>query len=403
VFSADKNPDFCNDRQCDIRVYMNAWRLIAILEDSDPSFQELLYPIRLRCPLERRIVRAIEEHWPVYFPTRKECRGANWTLNIPETEPLYKPRSSSLRELNTWKEKIRGTIAEGRAYRSDISWKRFFEICHKSPRPRPFLKDFKPLADFLIREESMWPRSSGVALGMEDYFQGQIQALFAPGSPYKFSDPKRLRFLHSKKPTIDRIQMINLMRSLLDRPLMILAVLQQCASGAKNSLFWLNLQDHVSAIIETPSPLTFRKNWFEHAMQVSGSTKASGKSCPRKWASLLVSDKVHHLRNIDAKAIEVNSWLKGKKQPSVESIRRTWQAVVTAKHLPPDQAGAGNDRWLFSWMITLWLEKHFTEIAGEFKGETPKIQRFYRRFFHYLKISHNGKGAGGFLARQPCN
>lgn len=29
------------------------------------------------------------------------------------------------------------------------------------------------------------------------------------------------------------------------------------------------------------------------------------------------------------------------KKPSVESVRRTWQAVVTAKHLPPDQAEAG--------------------------------------------------------------
>ncbi|HEV2327501.1 MAG TPA: hypothetical protein VGY56_01795, partial [Verrucomicrobiae bacterium] len=70
-----------------------------------------------------------------------------------------------------------------------------------------------------------------------------------------------------------------------------------------------------------------------------------------------------------------------------------------------DKAEIGNDRWLFSWMITLWLEKHFTEVADEFKGEIPKIQRFYRRFFHYLQISqvtHNGKGAGGLLARQPC-
>ena len=375
-----------------------------MLEDSDPSFQELLFPIRLRCPLEKRVVRAIEEHWPAYFPTRKECRGANWTLSIPETEPLYKPRSSSLHELNAWKEKIRGTIAEGRAYRADISWKRFFEICHKSTRLHPFLKDFKPLADFLIREESMWPRYGGVAVGMEEYFQGQIQALFAPHSPYHFSDPQRLRFLQSKKPTMERIQMINLMRSLLDRPLMILAVLQQCASESKTSLLWLDLQDHISAIIEAPSPLTFRKTWFEHAMQVSGSTKKSGESCPRKWASLLVSDKAPYLRNIDAKAIEVNSWLKGKKQPSVDSIRRTWQAVVPAGHLPPNQTEAGNDRWLFSWMITLWLEKHFAEILAEFKGNTAKIQRYYRRFFHYLRIAQticNGNGAGRFLARQP--
>ena len=381
---------------------MNPWRLMAMLEKCDPTFQELFYPIAVRCPLEKRIVRAIEEHWPAYFPTRKECRGSNWSLTIPETEPLYRPRSSSLRELNAWKEKIRGTIAEGRAYGADISWKRFFEICQKSPRLRPFLKDFKPLVNFLIGEESMWPRSGGVAVGMEQYFKGQIKVLFAQGSPYHFSEPQRLRFLQSKKPTMERIQMINLMRSLLDRPLMLLAVVQQCASGSKTWLFWLNLQDHISAIIKTPSPLTFRKTWFEHAMRVSGSTKKSGESCSRKWAGLLVSDKESYLRNIDAKAIEVNRWLKGKKQPSVESIRRTWQAVVTAKHLPPDKAEIGNDRWLFSWMITLWLEKHFTEVAGEFNGEIAKIQTFYRRFFHYLQIAHNGKGADGLLARQPC-
>jgi hypothetical protein len=385
---------------------MNPWRLMAMLEKCDPTFQELFYPRAVRCPLEKRIVRAIEEHWPAYFPTRKECRGSNWSLTIPETEPLYRPRSSSLRGLNAWKKKIRGTIAEGRAHGADISWKRFFEICRKSPRLRPFLKDFKPLTNFLIGEESMWPRSSGVTVGMEQYFQGQIQSLFAQGSPYHFSEPQRLRFLQSKKSMMERIQMINLMRSLLDRPLMLLAVVQQCASGSKTPLFWLNLQNHISAIIETPSPLTFRKTWFEHAMQVSGSRKTSGESCPRKWAGLLVSDKETYLRNIDAKSIEVNSWLKGKKQPSVESIRRTWQADATAKHLPSDQAEAGNDRWLFSWMITLLLEKHFTEIAAEFKDDYPKIQTYYRRFFHYLKISHvahNGKGAGGLLARQPCN
>ena len=148
---------------------------------------------------------------------------------------------------------------------------------------------------------------------MEDLFPLQMKALLAPGSPYFFSEPRRLRFLQSKKPTIERIRMIGLMRQLFDRPLMALAVLQRCAGGSKNSTFWLDLHDHISAIIKTPSPLTFRKTWFEHAMQVSGSIKKSGDSCPRKWACLLVSNKEPYLRNIDAKAIEVNSWLKGKK------------------------------------------------------------------------------------------
>ena len=139
-------------------------------------------------------------------------------------------------------------------------------------------------------------------------------------------------------------------------------------------------------------------------MQMSGSTKKSGESCPRKWACLLVSDKKPHLRNIEAKAIEVNSWLKGKKQPSVMNIRRSWQAIVIAKSLPLKQAEAGSDHWLFSWMITLWLEKHFTEIDAQFKGNTHAIRGFYRRFFHYLQIAYpdrNGKGAGGLFARQP--
>jgi hypothetical protein len=49
------------------------------------------------------------------------------------------------------------------------------------------------------------------------------------------------------------------------------------------------------------------------------------------------------------------------------------------------------------------LEKHFTEVAAEFKGETKSIRKYYRRFFHFLKISHivkNGKAAGVLFARQ---
>jgi hypothetical protein len=378
--------------------FMNPWRLIGILENSDPSFQEIFYPTWLRCPLERRIVRAIEEHWPVYFPTRKECRGSSWSLSLPETEPPYKPRSGSLQELNAWKERISGTLAEGRAYRADVSWKRFYEICYKSPRLRPLLRDFKPVANFLMGEESMWPRPSGVAIGMEVYFQRQVQALLAPGSPYLLSDPERLLFLQSNRPTVEKIHMIDLMRRTFDRPLMVLAILQLCARESKNSLFWLDLQNHINAVIKTSSPLAFRNTWFEHAMQMSGSTKKSGESCPRQWARLLVSNKAPHLQNIDAKAIEINSWLKGKKQPSVETIRRTWQAIATAKHLPSKQTEAGNDRWLFSWMITLWLEDNYKEIARKFNGEDAKIQNFYRRFFDYIKIGHtalNGKWAGG--------
>jgi hypothetical protein len=383
---------------------MYPWRLIAILEKSDPSFRDLFYPKALRCRLEKRIIRAIEEHWPVYFPTRKECRGSSWSLSIPESEALYKPRPDTLQELDRWKKSIAGTIVEMRAHGADISWKRFVVICQNTPGLRPFLSDFKPLANFLIYEESLWPRSGGVAVGMDEFFQGRIQALQAPGSPYPFSDPQRLRFLQLKKSTIEKIRMIDLMGQLLDRPLMILAILQKCASESENSSFWLNLQNHITAIIKTPSPLTFRKTWLEHAMQMSGATKKSGKSCPRKWARMLITGKDVDLDSINAKAVEVHGWLKGKKQPSVENIRRSWQAIVSAKNLTPRQAEIGGGRWLFSWMISVWLEKHFAEVAAEFKDETKNIQKYYRRGFHYLKIFHiaqKGKGAGGLVARQP--
>jgi len=377
---------------------------MAVLEKSDPSFQALFYPKALRCPLAKRIVRAIEEHWPAYFPTRKECRGPNWRLTIRPDEPLYKPRSSSVNELNAWKMRITGTIVEGRAHYAHASWKRFFEICRKSPRLHPVVRDFKPLADFLIKEESMRHSSNGAAVGMEDFLQKQMTALLAPGSPYLFSDPQRLRFLQSRKPPFEKIQAIDLMTQLFDGPLMILAVLQRCASGSKNSCFWLDLQNHIKAVLKAPAPLAFRATWLEHAMHVANATKKSGKSCPRKWAQLLIDEKERDLAKINVKAIEVNNWLKGKKQPSVENIRRAWQAVVTAGHLPPKQAKAGQDSWLFSWMITLWLEWHFVEIAAEFKGDTFKIRRFYSRFFHYLKIDFNARTAeraGGRGTRQP--
>ena len=376
-------------------------RLIAILEKADPAFRDLFYPEALRCPLEKRTVRAIEEHWPVYFPTRKESRGSSWSLSIPESEPLYKPRPDSLQELERWKKKIAGTIVEMRAFGADISWKRFIVISENSPGLRPFISDFTPLANFLIYEESMWPRSGGVAVGMDEFFQGRIQALQAPRSPYPFSDPHRLRFLQSNKPTIEKIRMVDLMRQLLDRPLMILAILQKCASGSENSSFWLDLQHHINAIIKTPSSITFRKTWLEHAMQMSGATGKSGKCCQRKWAKMLISGKNVDLDSI---TVEVNSWLRKDEKPSVKNVLRSWESIVTANNIPPEKASIEKDRWLFSWMITLWLEKHFVEVAAEFNGETKQIQKYYRRFFHYLKIFNivkSGKGAGGLTARQP--
>jgi len=385
---------------------MYPWRLIAMLEQADISFQDLFYPQRLRCPLEKRIVRAIEENWPAYFPTRKECRGSNWSLTIPEDEPLYQPHPKSRQKLAQWKKEIKGTIVEIRAYRADISWRRFWVICRKIPELRPFLKNFKPLADFLIFEESMWLRHGDALVRQEEFFQRQMRVMFATGSPYHHADPNRVRFLNSNRPTMEKIRMADLMCQLFDRPLMILAVLQTCASESPHSKFWLPIQNHIAAIIKTPSAMTFRMTWLEHAMQVSGAIKKTGKSSPRKWAGMLVSEKDPDVNVINAKAVEVHYWLHGRKLPSLKNVRRIGRVIFDASRQNANQADAGKDFWLFSWMITLWLEKHFTEIASEFKNDNRKIQNYYRRFFHYLKIvqpARNGQGAGGLFAHQPCD
>ena len=384
---------------------MNPWRLIAILEDSDPTFQDLFYPGKFRCSLDKRIVRAIEEHWPAYFPTRKECRGASWSLTIPENEHLYQPNPKSRQKLADWKKSIKGTIAEIRAYQADISWKRFLEICRSVPRLHPLLDDFKPLSEFLLHEESLWPKYGGAPVGQEDYFRGQMRALLGPGSPYHQADPDRLKSLDSQNPVMKKIGMIGLMHQLFDRPLMVMAVLQKCASHSPHARFWLPIQNHVAAILKKPTPLAFRKTWLEHAMQVSGAKTNSGKSVPRKWATILVGNKDADLTTINAKAVEVHFWLHGTKQPSMENVRHAGRIIFSDAKINAAQAEAGKDLWLFSWMVTLWLEKHFTEIAAEFKNDRRAIQNYYRRFFHYLEVfplSHN-QGADGRNARQPCD
>jgi hypothetical protein len=376
---------------------MYPWRLIAMLEQADPSFQDLFYPGKFRCSLDNRIVRAIEERWSVYFPTRKECRGASWSLTIPENEPLYQPHPKSLQKLADWKKSIKGTIAEIRAHKADISWKRFAEICQNIPRLRLLLKDFKPLSDFLIFEESLWPSYDGIPVSEADYFRDQMRALLAPGSPYHHADPRRLKFLNSQKSMIERIRMIGLMRQLYDRPLMVLAVLQICADASEHPHFWLPIQNYIGAIVAAPSPITFRRTWLEHAMQVSGAVKKSGKTSPRKWARMLITKKDPDLNAINAKAIEVHYWLRGKKQPSMETVRRIGRIIFATSKPDTNHDDARKDLWLFSWMVTLWLEKHFTEIAAEFKGDRLKIQKYYRRFFHYLEIPYliKTQGTGG--------
>lgn len=361
--------------------------LIAMLEQADPSFQDLFYPGKHRCRLDSRIVLAIEQHWPAYFPTRKECRGEKWSLTIPENEPVYQPRPKSRQKLADWKKNIKDTIAEIRAYQADTSWKRFMEICEKIPRLHRLLNDFKPLSDFLIYEESLWPKYGGIPVGQAEYFHGQMGVLLAPGSPYHHADPHRLKLLDSQKPMMEKIRMIGLMHQLFDRPLMVLAVLQKCVGESKHSQFWLPIQDHIAAILKTLSPLTFRRTWLEHAMQVSGATKKTGKSSPRKWARMLVTRNTPDPSAINAKAVEVHYWLHGKKRPSMESIRHVGRILFAANKQSANQAEAGKDLWLFSWMVALWLEKHFTEIAAEFKGDRSKIRNYYRRFSHYLEIS----------------
>ena len=138
-------------------------------------------------------------------------------------------------------------------------------------------------------------------------------------------------------------------------------------------------------------------------MVLSEATRESGRCCPRKWARMLAAGKDPGSSKVNSKAIEVNGWLKGKKQPSLENIRRSWRAVGVASDLSPGQAEAGLDRWIFSWMVVLFLESHFKAIEAEFKGDTLKIQKYYRRFFDYLKIDFKGsanKGLAG-IPRQP--
>ena len=378
-------------------------RLMIILEQVDPTFRDLFYPRQMRCQLERRIIQAIDEHWPAYFPTRKECRGVSWSLTIPEDKPLYQPNPKSLKKLADWKQSVKGTIAETRAYHADNTWKRFSEICQNSPRLRIWLNDFKQLADFLIFEESLWPEY-GVPVEQSEFFHGEMRMMLAPGSPYHHADPKRLRLLKSSKPTLEKLRLIRLMQTLFDRPLMILAVLQKCAGESGHSQFWLPIQTHIDAILKTPSPLTFRQTWLEHAMQVSGAITKTGRPVPRKWARKLVAKNNQDVNVINAKAVEVHYWLHGEKLPSMENIRRIGRVVFAGCKLNASQAEAGKDLWLFSWMVTLWLEKHFQEIATEFNNDRRKIQGYYRRFFHYLKITTSnplGKGAGGLYARQP--
>ena len=162
-----------------------------------------------------------------------------------------------------------------------------------------------------------------------------------------------------------------------------LALVQKCASKSAHSRFWLPLENQIEAIIKTPSSITFRRTWLEHTMQVSGAIKMNGQSCPRKWAKMLVPEKDPELDAINSKAIEVNSWLKGRKQPSVQNIKRSGHVLFASLKLNLKQFAVENDLWLFSWMVTLWLERHFSEVAAELKGDPREIRTYYRRFFHY--------------------
>jgi hypothetical protein len=185
---------------------------------------------------------------------------------------------------------------------------------------------------------------------------------------------------------------------------MALAILQECMDQSKHQWLWLDLRKHIKAIRSKPDPKTFRRTWLEHAMRTAGATKKYGQPCPRKWARMLLPESKQNLLGTNAKAIEVHGWQKGT-IPSVKNIQNSWRVVVTAMHLSPKDAENGADTWLFSWMITLLMEKHFNEITAALPGDPSKVKRYYSRFFQYLKldltIPGSGKEAGGHSARQP--
>jgi hypothetical protein len=84
---------------------------------------------------------------------------------------------------------------------------------------------------------------------------------------------------------------------------------------------------------------------------------------------MLVSEKDPDVNVINAKAVEVHYWLHGRKLPSLKNVRRIGRVIFDDSRQNANQADAGKDLWLFSWMITLWIERHFVEIASEFKNE----------------------------------
>jgi hypothetical protein len=181
---------------------------------------------------------------------------------------------------------------------------------------------------------------------------------------------------------------------------MTLAVLELCARSSQHYNYWIPIQSHIAAIIKKQSPLTFRKTWFEHTMQISGATTKTGKSIPRKWARLLVGNDDSHATNV--KAIEVHRWLHGKKLPSMQNIRRAGRVAFKNSKSYGSQHESEQHIWLLSWLVTLWLEKHLAEISAEFENNRSKIKKYYQRFFHYLKVYHTSRRrAGGRKARQP--
>jgi hypothetical protein len=182
-----------------------------------------------------------------------------------------------------------------------------------------------------------------------------------------------------------------------------LAILQKCADSNR-LLYWLDLRNQIHAILKTPTSIAFRKTWFEHAMQMLEATKQSGKSCPRKWARMLLNKRDPDLLEINAKAVEVNSWLKGKKLPSLKNIQRSWEIINARGGLSSHKDNRAHAGWILSWMISLLMEKHFDDISSTFKGDLKKTRNYYQRFFSYLRIDlQAGEGAGERDARQPCD
>lgn len=390
---------------------MSPLLLMRMLEGADPAFKNWFYPRELRCPIDSRVVYAIENHQPVYLPTRTEYRDwkkrrkrnngryARMTIIIKGEEPLYQPDPETLKKLNAWKLKVRGTLAELRVHKSDTTWKRFFEILENDQGIKALLTILDPLRKWLIHEEAMWPKARP-ANHAEVFFKEDYNILLSQGSPYRFTASQRQEALRSEKPDIDKLVLINLIRDILDGPLMALAMLDGCMVGSPFAHSWIGLGELIERTLVNLRPGCFKRYWLEAAMIKARAVKKNGDIYPAKWARgfLASSDsKWDQEKKAREKAIEVNSWLRWNKpvRPSLKNIERMFGLI-------PDSR-MNSQVWRFSWMTVLCLDRHFDEIWEHFKGDADKVKEYYGAYFHHFqrakkvvaKLRRDGTDAAG--------